>query len=284
MTRLSFKRVISLLTPPLIPSVLRRLRARITKPEWEYVVQGWKRAERDPSVKGWQEQSILDSYTSRWKHFAASLQGTKPFGYSIESDSQEAKLSFHNVMMSYAYALNLAAVGKDTICLLDWGGGLGHYALVSKALRPDLQIEYHCKELPLFIERGRELVPEGQFHADETWKAFRYDLALASSSIQYDEDWRGTLTDIASVTERYLFVTRTPVVHHVPSFVVVQRPYNYGYNTEYLGWCLNRQEVIDHAEVLGLKLVREFISDPPPTIVGAPEQCDYWGFLFERSN
>jgi hypothetical protein len=80
----------------------------------------------------------------------------------------------------------------------------------------------------------------------------------------------------------FLFVTRLPVVQTHASFVFVQRPYAYGYNTEYWGWCLNQAEFLAQASQAGLTLVREFVTGEAPVITDAPEQCEYRGFLFQR--
>jgi hypothetical protein len=61
----------------------------------------------------------------------------------------------------------------------------------------------------------------------------------------------------------------------------VQRAYKYGYNTEYLGWCFNRQEFLQAARANNLELVREFIFDYNPKVYRAPEQLDFRGFLFK---
>jgi len=71
-----------------------------------------------------------------------------------------------------------------------------------------------------------------------------------------------------------------PFVLQAPSFVFVQRPYMYGYNTEYLGWCLNLTDFLNETSRLGLELVREFVVGERPRIINAPEQCQYRGFLF----
>src|SRR6266545_2849798 len=42
--------------------------------------------------------------------------------------------------MAYGYVLALAAWKKDRVSLLDWGGGLGHYNLISQALLPLVEI------------------------------------------------------------------------------------------------------------------------------------------------
>ena len=74
---------------------------------------------------------------------------------------------------------------------------------------------------------------------------------------------------------------RLPSVLHANSYAFVQRPYVYGYNTEYLGWCLNRDEFLQQASSAGMRLVREFVTGEQPFIDNAPEQCLYRGFLFE---
>ena len=77
-----------------------------------------------------------------------------------------------------------------------------------------------------------------------------------------------------------MFITRLPIVHQVASYVMVQRPYEYGYNTEYLGWCLNKDEFLSIAASFNLRLIREFISQVSPYVHNAPSQPQYWGFLF----
>ena len=80
------------------------------------------------------------------------------------------------------------------------------------------------------------------FHDDESALDRRYDLVVASSSLQYG---RGLAVRCSSGSRRrpsgYLYVARVPVALAAPSFVVIQRPYVHGYDTEYLGWVLNRE-------------------------------------------
>ena len=252
-------------------------------PEWEYVPEGW--SAKDDHIKGWNEQSVVETQRARWPAFARSLEGAGPLGIAHEAvvptrEGWEA----HNTLMCYAYVLTLAARKQDSLRILDWGSGAGHYYLISKALLPDVPLEYHCHDTPLLCELGRELLPIAHFHekVDDVFKR-KYDLVLASSSIQYFEDWAEILQKLAAVTGRHLYITRVPVVRRVPSFVVVQRPYQYGYRTEYLGWFLNRREFLKRAEDIGLDLVREFLIQERPIVKGAPEQSESRGFLFRPS-
>ena len=85
---------------------------------------------------------------------------------------------------------------------------------------------------------------------------------------------------LAGAAGRYLYVARVPVALTAPSFVVIQRPYVHGYDTEYLGWVLNRDELVEAA---GLPLAREFLLDARFSAAGAPEDpVEHRSFLFNR--
>ena len=85
---------------------------------------------------------------------------------------------------------------------------------------------------------------------------------------------------LAVLTRSYLFITRLPIVEQSKSFVVIQRPYACGYETEYPGWFLNRGELLTYTEQIGLHLQREFLIQERPHVPNAPEQAAYRGFLF----
>jgi putative methyltransferase (TIGR04325 family) len=107
-----------------------------------------------------------------------------------------------------------------------------------------------------------------------------YDLVLASSSLQYSEDWSGVLTRLAGATAGYLFLTRVPVVRTSASFVVRQRVRSYGQGAAYLSWVFNESELVGTATVSGVELLREFVFGYRPAVRGAPEQDETRGFLF----
>jgi hypothetical protein len=65
-----------------------------------------------------------------------------------------------------------------------------------------------------------------------------------------------------------------------PSFVVLQRAESYGLGTEFLGWFVNRDELLECATQAGLSLDREFVMMDYTPAEGAPEQATYRGFLF----
>ncbi len=252
------------------------------QPEWEYVPDGWHR-----KVGGWSGDAVADAYAAKWQSYLDALEGPGPLGLNHEVRSGEpvdrSNRESHNTIVSFAYALALAARNRDRLAILDWGGGLAHYEPLSRVLVPGLELEYHCKEVEPIAARGREVLPHVRFHTDESCLERRYDLVLASSSLHYVEDWPSLLAKLAGATGDYLFVTRLPVALTTDSFVVLQRAHAYGYDTEYLGWVVNRNDLVRRAADSNLELAREFLLSAWFSAAGAPEDpVEHRGFLFRR--
>ncbi|MBO3464071.1 methyltransferase, TIGR04325 family [Aetokthonos hydrillicola Thurmond2011] len=250
--------------------ILENQRESSVLPEWEYLPEGW--GTKNFSIKGWDVESILKIRKQNLPELLQLVQSTRPLGKSY---------SAHNTYMTYAYVLALTARKKDKISILDWGGGIGDYYLISKSLMPDIEIDYHCKEVPFLCEGGRECLPEVHFYEDEE-ECFKqsYDLVLASSSLQYVENWQIVAQKLAAVSRSSLYITRLPIVHQAESFVVLQRAYRYGYQTEYMGWFLNRQVFLNYLSSLQMELVREFLIEERFSVQDAPEHAECRGFLF----
>jgi len=249
-------------------------------PEWEFYPDGW--SVRDSTIKGWNIEAIAQTQKAKWAGFLQATKGTRPLTIAHEAPTPSKEDSHaHHLLMAYAYVLTLAALRKDRIRLLDWGGGIGHYSVLSRCILPELQIDYFCKDVPLLCKAGREVLPDAQFlERDEEVVSHRYDLVLASGSLQCTEDWKIVTRLLTASANPYLFLTRLPVVRRCSSFVVRQRAYAYGYDTEYLSWFFNREELIDHIVSLDCELVREFIFHNHPFVHHAPEQATVRGFLF----
>jgi putative methyltransferase (TIGR04325 family) len=269
------------LTPPILWRLLQRWRQSRRVPEWEFVGSAWPAATAAEAARGWNVDDVLAAYRSRWPAFVQRLETTAPFAVSPEAMQTDGiDLVFHNTLLCFAYALQAAAHGKPVLSMLDWGGGIGHYYLLSRALAPHVHMDYHCRDVPVLAEHGAHLFPEMHFYSDDACLERQYDLVLASASLHYSPDWPTVLQKLAGATRHTLLVTRLPTVLKAGSFVFVQRPYAYGYNTEYFGWCLNQQAFIQTAEQAGLALVREFVTGEQPDIIGAPERCQYRGYLY----
>jgi putative methyltransferase (TIGR04325 family) len=269
------------LLPPIVTKVVglaARIGRRSDPPDWQYLPGGWP---DEQSLGGWSNDTVVSTQLARWPEFLESAQAPRPFGLSHEAAGGDLDYAVHNTVMSFAYVLARAAHDRGRLSMLDWGGGIGHYYVYAHALMAELELDYCCYDLPTLVAGGRTVLPQVTFQdSEEAALSRRYDLVVASSSLQYARDWRTKLTRLAGVCDDYLYVTRQPFVQRVPSFVVVQRPYRHGYQTEYPGWFLNEAEFLGFASEIGLTLVREFLIEERPFVPGAPEQADYRGFLF----
>jgi putative methyltransferase (TIGR04325 family) len=295
----ALKRVAVLLLPPLVTDLLRRMlqssetrppaalveelrdAIKVVAPEWEAVPEtSWI------TTDGWLHSSIVETQLTKWPSFVESVQRPNALGVAHEArPGAPVNVSSHNIIMTFGYVLGraIAVRRNEPVRILDWGGGIGHYALLARQLYPEASIRYTVCELPPLVDAGRKLVPDAQFTADgnEALKG-SYDLFYASSSLQYVRDFYGLLQRIVANGSRWIMVCRMPFVDVADDFVVVQRPQRYGYDTEYTGWFLNRNKFVNFMQRHGYSLDREFLNDERPTVAGAPEQCAYRGFLFER--
>jgi putative methyltransferase (TIGR04325 family) len=278
----SFKRVAVLLLPPLLTDLLRGLRRRRAAPEWQAV------SKNDWTVSdGWLHPSIVQTQVANWTGFSNSIEPPNPLGLTGYTPSgAPINVSPHNIMMTFGYVLGraIATASRRPVKVLDWGGGVGQYALLAKRLYLEVALDYTVCELQPLAEAGRQLVGDVEFTSDGVGSLkIPYDLIYASSSLQYVRDVYGLLEKIAGSGSRWIMICRMPFVDEAGDFVVAQRPQRYGYDTEYTGWFLNRNKFVGFMQQCGYKLEREFLNDERPMVAGAQEQCSYRGFLFERS-
>ncbi|RIK80982.1 MAG: hypothetical protein DCC68_09570 [Planctomycetota bacterium] len=251
---------------------------------FEYVPEGWTRETTDSLVKGWNVAAVVDAQLARLDAWRKSFASSAPLGMSDASrPATSGEIATHNTAVSFAYVVALAARNKDRLSLLDWGGGVGQYCFAAEAAAPGVAIDYHCKEVPVQCNHGRRILPHATFYTDDAQFAHRrFDLVFASGALHYAQDWQAVLGRLADATGSHLYVTRLPVVFESESFVYLQRAYAHGYDTEYLGWALNRSAFLAAAESSGLKLVREFLLNESAHINNAPEDPQSRGFLFKR--
>lgn len=284
---LKIKRIAHLVLPPVITQWLAHNPQSLPEPEQakprlEYAPEGFKTTLANSGDTGWNLKGVVDAEQAKWKAYCKNLEDGGPLGFSHEHTDLTVvrDVPFHNVQITYAYVIALAAHLKSNLSVLDWGGGLGHYYQLAKAVMPEVAIEFHCKEVPLIAEAGKLLNPDVRWYADESYLERSYDLVMVNGSLQYIEEWKQTLEKLSRVVKEYFFLTRLPVVEHAASFVAIQREYD----TEMLHQQFNKNEVLDFVESLGLRKVREVVVGDRPQIQGAPEQCELRGWLFKREN
>ena len=137
--------------------------AGLIRPDWEYVPGGW----RPPAAAGWNDTSIVDAQRRKWPDFVAALQGPGLLGIGHEmARIATDDVGHHNTLMTFAYVLARAARGRPRLSVLDWGGGMGHYALIAHAVLPEVVIDYTVMDLPGLCAAGRAVLPAVTFEPD----------------------------------------------------------------------------------------------------------------------
>ncbi len=251
----------------------------VQPPEWEYV-GAWPK--NDPRSQGWGHPSVVATMRQHWPAWEAAVNGAGPLGIFPLAPNLRNE-SGHNLSMTFGYVLARAAGGKSKLSLLDWGGALGHYALMAQRLLPELPLDITVKELPEMCRAGKELLPAVNFVSeDDACFSRGYDLVVASSSLQYVEDWRSLASRLVKSARGWIFITRLPVARRAATFCVVQRPFIYGhvYHSEYISWVFNRGEFLAHMAAAGARMEREFIAGEDLRYVGGPDTSETAGFLF----
>jgi putative methyltransferase (TIGR04325 family) len=258
-------------------SGLRRIRRIFLPPLLDYAPLGWE-TQLEAAEQGWLAVGVLAEERHQWDRFADLLRSKGPLGVSHEASLAVVdNVSYHNINYTFGYVVMKAAFGRERLSVLDWGGGLGYYYLLAKALLPgNVRLDYHCKDVATLVQAGRELAPEISWHQDDACLGREYDLVMVSGSLQYCREWRDFLKQVRKATGRYFFLTRTPVVQRAASFVAVQR----AYGTRMLHLQFNEDELLAEIEKLGFELVREVVVGDPVDIRNAPEQAVLKGWLF----
>ena len=258
------------------PIAVKLVRLEIFKKHpYVYAPDGWKTPLKQDHDIGWNSTSAVEIEKKRWPDFCKALQGTGPIGFMHEHDDPtEIKEGYHHRNITFAYVLALAAVGKKSISILDYGGSLGHNYNLAKVLLPeDIKIDFHCKEVPLLVETGRQLNPDITWYSDDRCLNNKYDLVIANGVLQCVENWQELLLKLVGSVGDYLFLGHLPIVNKSDGFVMHQKRYN----TEMLHHQFNRNELLSK---IAHPLVREFLTGVHPYIKNAPEQCELRSFLF----
>ena len=280
----------------MIDAVKRAVRGWGRPAEWEYVPEGWARADAldasDTSpLRGWDVASVAEAYRTRLPEFEGLTAGTQPLAIPTSASvaGTPPNVNDQNTILVFGLALSRvwALRGDDRVSVLDFGGGFGFYSFLARALLPEtVVIDYHVEDVATVCDAGRTAVPSVTFSTDATSGGRNYDLVMASNAMQYARDWQDTVRRLVAATGRLLLLTSVPTVLAVPSFVALQRTRGYRFDTEYLSWVFRRDELVD--TVLGtdadgaLALDREFLQSARPAIPRAPEPPQTRAFLFER--
>jgi putative methyltransferase (TIGR04325 family) len=154
---------------------------------------------------------------------------------------------------------------RGRLRILDFGGGLGGgYLKIKACLPPSRPLEYHVWEVTSICEAGREHFQnnlEITFHSQRPDLEGHLDLINFGSSLQYVENWKGLLDEMATLKAEYLLFRDLPA-GNIPTYVTLQRYYE----SKIPCWFFNLQEFIDRVSHMGYHLI--FQSRFIPFILG----------------
>jgi len=264
------------ITPPIVASAWRTARRRGSRrpADWEYLGGDWV---DDPGA-GWNATGVVSAYRRKLPEFRRAIAAPSCIGVSTEAAIGTGVSAYHqNVALEYAYALARASARDRHVSVLDWGGGFGFMSFIIAELFPDLVVDFHVKDVPLVVAAARVEVPGVTFWEDHRCLDREFDLITASSSLQYEADWAATLGRLAAKTS-FLLVNRFPITPEGASFVTRQ----HAYGTSYIGWIVNRDELLAAAHHAGLHLERELTEGWSAEIPGSPRPNEHRGYLFRR--
>jgi len=270
---LTAKQIVKSIVPPLLWNIGRHLKARFrhSVTHFQYAPRGWS----TPLTGGAHSDDFWLAFARREHAGSEELIARILAGEPL----LETRADEHTQYILFGYVLALAARHKTKVSVLDYGGNLGDYYRLGRALVPDVELDYHCKELPKVADAGRRLTPEVTWHTDDAVLAGSYDLVMFSSCIQCLPNWQDILVRAAQSARSYLLLADVPTVRGVPAYIVTHREHE----RTNLQIMMNRSEIVATVERAGLRLVREFAMGPHPPIANAPEQPMCLGWVFQRN-
>lgn len=144
--------------------------APVVAPEWEFVPEGWDLARHDeqPCSRGWDVEDVARVYGQRLSAFCGAISGAQPFAVAHElalgAEMTNTSLVAHNAALTLAYVLARTARAANAVAVLDWGGALGHQHAIARSALPEVEFDWHIRELPAVCREGRRLSPSITFH------------------------------------------------------------------------------------------------------------------------
>jgi putative methyltransferase (TIGR04325 family) len=272
------RKVARLLLPPVLMHACRKMRSNTH--EWRALApnSSW------PSGSGWSDPKVVAVQKSKWNRLLEKAEGTRVLDFNPEANVEDWRNDLYAQGHWYMIAYALSRTAKNGHCrMIDYGSGLGQFGVILRALLPEIELEYVGIDLPEVIAEARVCNTKGAFYSSEEYRDIQpADFMLASSSLQYNENWEEQLALLAGLSLSRFFITRTLVTDGDSDFICVQNPGAVGYGAEYAGWVFSEKSLPRAMKRLGFELEREMLIWPGPIISGHAERVVFKGYLFLR--
>ncbi|TAN42032.1 MAG: methyltransferase, TIGR04325 family [Nitrospirae bacterium] len=171
---------------------------------------------------------------------------------AMEEKTIPSVTRFHESLLPFLAAMVYSE--KESVSILDFGGGIGlSYYQVKCGLPKPATLDFHVVDLEAVCIAGREFYSKESsvsFHCSlDECSSLSFDIVHIGSSIQYIEDWKGTLKSLCAMQADYIMLTNIPA-GDVPTFATAQ---NY-YGSKIASWFLNARDIIDVMKSYGFVL------------------------------
>jgi putative methyltransferase (TIGR04325 family) len=153
-------------------------------------------------------------------------------------------VAYQASLLPFLVALVTKRTENKKINILDFGGGLGvTYIPVINSCEYQEYIDYHIVETKNICEVGRHIFKDDariHFYSSLPQKIKKMDIVHIGSSIQYIEDWRTLISELAGYNPQFFLFTDL-TAGDIPTYVSVQ---NY-YESKIPCWFFNIHGIID---------------------------------------
>ena len=209
---------------------------------WEGVYNCWGDAPQDDNVL--EEKIWTNRLTNQALRNILAYRSGKSF--FLASSTQDYILSLAGGM--------LLSSSEDSLCILDFGGGMGtsYFPLIS-SLPDTKKVEFHIVELKTICDLANKILgdfPQLHFHESLPKISREVDIIHAGSSMQYISDWKGLLDEFANYRPRIL-ILEDILTGDIPSFITTQNFYGKKIRMRFL----NINELIEKVQRLDYQLI-----------------------------
>ena len=128
---------------------------------------------------------------------------------------------------------------NKTLKILDFGGSLGSLYFYYKD-KINNKFNWSIIEQKKFVKEGRRTFQNSELYffnsIEEYKKTFLPDIIIASSSLQYLENYKDILNKILNLNPDYIIILKTPFDNKMFDEIYVQKPPKNVYNSTYPSW------------------------------------------------
>ena len=189
---------------------------------------------------GYQSKKTIDSLISSYPINPANLSSHFFIGNRLQQ-------------IASAFLEGVASSNKNTIRVIDVGGGLGQYFFLLEKLAPSIQFEWVILETTALCELAKSVAPTKKnigWISSLADTQGTFDIALLSSVIQYVESPFDLLDDLMKVA-KFLILNRLPLTSSRNQKICIQRPGFFESKGSYPVHILSEDKVIAYFEARG---------------------------------